>query len=547
MTEFDWILNQSEGPFFERKSCFDRSEGKLRQRSARELARDLCETLAAMANADGGTVVLGVENDGTVSGADYPGDRLDVLRRAPQANVRPPLQVRVHSPVLHDKPVLVYEVDWSPEAHQLADGRYLLRVGEHNMPFPASDIEAMKEGKRRRVTEARFVQGAVLDDLDASLITSLAARVGLAPCPEDVLLRYRLAETRHGRLMLTLAALLLFGKDPGRWHPRCGIDFVKCEGTGRKFGADLNVVKRVRLDAPLVRLIEEAYHSIQPHVRERQKLVDLFFEERLEYPTFVWQEAIINAIAHRDYGYEGTQVEVWMFDERLEIRSPGDLIAPVTLDRLRRGERIHASRNPRIVRVLTDLGYMREQGEGIPRMVTTMEREGLYPPEFRLEAGVIFTVTLRNTPAYSVETIRWLQHFERLGLSGNQKRLLAYAREHGGRFTSRAYQRLVQIDLYAASRDIKDLARKGIVQLPKKHGRVYRLVARDSQSSPEKPPEYVVLEAVLATKGRLKNQDIREILGVNTAKAGRIARRLVAGGWLRAEGEKRGRYYVTAR
>ena len=129
-------------------------------------------------------------------------------------------------------------------------------------------------------------------------------------------------------------------------------------------------------------------------MRERQPLVDLFFEEQLEYPTFAWQEALVNAIAHRDYRYDGLGIEVWMFDDRLEVRSPGELVEPVTLERLRRRDPIHASRNPRIVRVFTDAGYMREQGEGVPRMFEVMERAALHPPELRLEADVIFTVTL---------------------------------------------------------------------------------------------------------------------------------------------------------
>lgn len=240
-----------------------------------------------------------------------------------------------------------------------------------------------------------------------------------------------------------------------------------------------------------MRLISEARSAIEPHLRERQQLVDLLFEERLEYPTFAWQEAIVNAVAHRDYRYEGMGIEVWMFDDHLQIRSPGELVEPVTLERLMSRSRIHASRNPRLVRVLTDLGYMREQGEGIPRMFEVMEREGFSPPELLLEADAIFTVTLKNTPVYSLETLRWLAQFDSLSLSGNQKRLLAYAKEHGNAFTSRAYQKLVNVDLYTASREIKDLIRKGIVRLPKKGGRIYELSSPKAQSSGSKPEEYI--------------------------------------------------------
>jgi ATP-dependent DNA helicase RecG len=543
MTDLKWILHQQEGQFFERKSCFDRSQGKVRRRPVRDVAWDVAETLAAMANADGGALVLGIEDDGAVSGADYPEDRLKILRSAPKTHIKPAVKARIREGKLNEKPVLLFEVDWSMEAHQLTDGRYLLRIDDRNVPFPAADIEAMKEGKRRRVTETRFVSEATLADLDLALIDRLGERQGMRASSEGILAHYRLAEGRNGRTVLTMAALLLFGKDPGRWHPRCGIDFVKYEGTERRVGAALNIIKRERIEGPLVLLIEKVYETIRPHLRERQRLVDLFFEEKLEYPTFAWQETIVNAVAHRDYRYEGLGVEIWMFDDRLEIRSPGELVEPVTLERLLRQERIHASRNPRIVRVLSDFGYMREQGEGIPRIFEAMERDGLYPPGIRLEAEAIFTVTLRNTVAYSPETLRWLAQFEPQGLNGNQKRIMVYAKEHQNAFTSREYQKLVGADIYEASRDIKELIGKGLVKLPRKGGRIYELLSVASGATAEKSPEFVALEAVLKENGFIKNEDIRKILRVSVRQATRIASRLVADGWLRSEGYLKTRRY----
>ncbi|MEW6718494.1 MAG: ATP-binding protein [Chloroflexota bacterium] len=308
----------------------------------------------------------------------------------------------------------------------------------------------------------------------------------------------------------------------------------------------MNVVKREQLEAPLITLIERTFETIRPHIRERQRLVDLFFEEWLEYPTFAWQEAIINAVAHRDYGFEGVGIEVWMFDDRLEVRSPGELVEPVTLERLQKRERVHASRNPRLVRLLTDLGHMRELGEGIPRMCDVMEEEGLYPPEFRLEADVIFTVLLRNTPVYSLETRRWLRQFEPLSLSGNQKRLLAYAREHDGTFTSRSYQKLVGKDIYTASQDIKDLIRKGVAHLQKKGRRIYRLVEPGEKKSLAFPSEYQALEARLTKQGWITNTDIRKLLGVSRLEATRIAASLVKMGLLRKEGERRWARYLPS-
>jgi len=543
MTDISWIKTRTEGQFFEQKSCFDRSTGVMKRRKPGEVANDIAETLVAMANADGGTLVLGIEDDGTPTGYDYPADRLVLLYHAAQNLVIPPLHPRVIHSHLDDIPVLLFEIDWSNDIHQLTDGRYLLRVGDKNLPFSARDIVAMKEGRQRRATEMRMVPEATQSDLDNALIARFAQRIGTNESPEEILLRYRLAERNESGLRLTLAALLLFGRDPQRWHPRCGIDLVKYDGIERRSGEQLNIVKRERMDTPLLELIEQAYRFIPTQLRERQHLVDLFFEESLEYPTLAWQEAIVNAVAHRDYRYDGMSIEVWLFDDRMEIRSPGELVEPVTIERLCRREHIHASRNPHIVRVLTDYGYMREQGEGIPRMFDVMEREGLYPPDFRMNAETIFSVTFRNTPIYSRDTLNWLAQFKPMGLSGNQTRILAFAKEHNNRFTSSDYQKLVCVHLYAASKDIKELIRKGIVRLMKPGGRSYEVFPTSSGITQEKPATYLAIESLLSEKGYLKSADIQMILGVSRRHAIRIANSFVEEGWLTVSGEGRQKQY----
>jgi ATP-dependent DNA helicase RecG len=538
--DISWILHKNEGQFFEMKSCFHRSNGTKKRRKPTEVAYDIAETISAMANADGGTLVLGIEDDGTPTGYDYPEDRLALLFNATRNLIRPPLNPRITQCKLDDVPVLLFEIDWSSDTHQLTDGRYLLRVGDKNIPFSARDIIAMKEGHKRRATEMSMVKDATLSDIDNNLITRFAQIIGTNETPEEILLRYRLAEHHHNGMRLTLAALLLFGIDPMRWHPRCGIDFVKYDGNERRHGEQLNIVKRERMDGSLISLIEKAYHFIPTQLRERQHLVDLFFEERLEYPTLAWQEAIVNAVAHRDYHYEGMSIEIWLFDERMEIRSPGELIEPVTIERLCRREHIHASRNPRIVRVLTDYGYMREQGEGIPRMFDVMEREGLYPPNFRMNAETIFSVSFSNTPIYSRDTLQWLSQFD---LSRNQKRILAFAKEHNNQFTSRDYQKLIGIDLYNASKDIKDLIRRGIVRLPQSGGRLYEIAISSSDIIREKPATYLSIEALLFQKGFVKSIDIEGIMGVSRRQAIRIANSLVEQGWLISIGKGPQRQY----
>ncbi|PKO21184.1 MAG: hypothetical protein CVU38_16070, partial [Chloroflexi bacterium HGW-Chloroflexi-1] len=129
---------------------------------------------------------------------------------------------------------------------------------------------------------------------------------------------------------------------------------------------------------------------------------------------------------------------------------------------------------------------------------------------------------------YGPETLRWLAQFETLNLNGNQKRLLVYAHEHSNPCTSRAYQKLVDIDIYTASRDTKDLIRLGVVRLQKKGGRLYELTLASAFEAAEKPEELVALEPMLKAKGYIQNQDIRATLDVSRRQATRIAQQLVA-------------------
>ena len=531
----------SEGQFFERKSAFERSGSHPRRRRAADIARDIVETLVAMVNADGGELVVGIEDDGTVSGVPHPKDRIGMLRRAPgdRNYVQPPLRFQVQEVHGADGLLLLhFRADWSPEVHRLADGRYLLRVNDANMPFPAEQIAALKSTKGQGLLERSFPPGATLDDLDLKLVRELFED----EAPEETLSRYRLIEGRNGRSVPCLAGLLLFGKDPLRWHPRCGIDFVRWEGAERKHGAELNVVKRLRIEGPLARLPHQAFDTIQHYIRERQELHDLFFTERLEYPTFVWQEAIVNAIAHREYSIQGASIEVWMFDDRIEVRSPGLPPHPVTVEALNRQEHLHLSRNPLIVRVLVESGYMRELGEGIPRMFAEMERGGFYPPRFGDIGGAAFQVTLRNQPIYDRTTLEWLQKFADLDLMGDQKRLLAYAHAHGDQFTSRDYQKLAGLDIYGASNSIKELIRKGVVQSTGKGSRVYQVVEL-TQARFSVPEELVKMLPVLQEKGQITNSDVRRILGVARNTASRLLKVWSERGLLRKCGTGRGTVY----
>jgi ATP-dependent DNA helicase RecG len=476
--EIGILLKQDRGQFLEFLSAYDYKRGGARKKNEQDLAREIARILSSMANADGGTLLVGVEPDGSVTGLPYAQDEIRSLVQAPQSLLGPPLSASSERVEFDNAQLLRFDVSPGLEIYRIAAGRSFYRIAAESPSLPTEQIQSLKEAKKSVFFERQPARHALWTDLDQDAISTFVKKIQQSRDPQLVLGQsYHLLDTSGSRLSLTNAAVLLFAKDPTRWHPRCGIDFAKYEGIERQYGASLNVIKRIRFEGPLVRLIDEAVGRIKEHIRERIILHDLFFRERLEYPTFAWQEALINAVAHRDYALTGASIEIWMFDDHLEVRSPGLPPAPVTLEQLRLQKSIHFSRNPLIVRALADLGYLREMGEGVPRMFREMEHYGLRPPEFSAE-GFLFTVTLRNTPIYDDDTLRWLTQFGNAPINFRQRRLLAYAYCHGKTFSTAEYQRIAEVDRDTAYRDIRGMIRAGILAPLKPKSRSYRIVER---------------------------------------------------------------------
>jgi ATP-dependent DNA helicase RecG len=476
--EIGLLLRQDRGQFLEFLSAYEYKKNAAQKKRNEDFARDIARLVGGMANADGGVLLVGVEPDKGVTGVPHTHEELQALVQSPQTFLTPPLNPSCRRAQLGNLLLLKFEITPSSEVHRSAGGRAFYRIATENPALPPEQILRLKESKRHVFYERQSVLDAGLEDLDFAAVAALAEKIADTRDPGTVLGNvYHLIDNSREKPTLTMAALLLFAKDPSRWHPRCGIDFVKYDGTQRGLGSSINVVKRIRFEVPLCRLIDEAVGRVKEHIRERTVLHDLFFRERLEYPVFAWQEALVNAVAHRDYSLTGAPVEVWMFDDRIEVRSPGLPPSPVTIEQLRRQERIHFSRNPLLVRALADLGYLREMGEGIPRMFQEMERHGLKAPEFSTE-GFIFTVTLRNTPIYDDATLKWLTQFGAAGVNSRQRRLLAYAHSHGNSFSTMDYQRVAEVDRDTAYRDIRLMVKQSIVAPLKPKSRTYKIIER---------------------------------------------------------------------
>lgn len=424
-------IQLGEGQFREFKSALERSSMPPRPRDSAAIARDVGDTLVAFANADGGELLLGVEDDGRLTGLPHAEDRMQVILDAPKTHVltSTPLQGVTRAILNLDGLRLIrFHVPKSTtQIHQTSDGRCLQRVNTDNVPAQFEQLTYERAEKLSREYDRGFIDGATLADLDGEILSATVGRVSAGTSVDKFLQYLDLLTYEGGLCRLRRAALLLFAKDVTRWHPRCQLRLLRILGDRLQVGADYNVQRDEVVSGCILKLIEEAWSALRAHLAIERFSDQGIFRERVLYPETACQEAIINAIAHRDYANEGSGIEVFIFNDRMEIASPGGLLSGVSVDMLRNAERIHLSRNAYISRVLRELGYMREMGEGIPRIFRALEDRDMVPPDFTANP-YRFSITLHNRSIFSQKDRAWLESFEGIPISRDEQRVLVFVR-----------------------------------------------------------------------------------------------------------------------
>lgn len=236
---------------------------------------------------------------------------------------------------------------------------------------------------------------ATIEDLDEELLERYREILQAKDVSYEQLLRARgFIKQQNGTIRLTNAAVLLFARNIEQFYPNCRIRFIRYEGTFAKTGTDINITRDKNLDFSILRIIEKAKDFISTQLREFTALDKETgtFKIVPEYPEFAWLEGVVNAVTHREYAMTGKYILVSMYDDRLEIESPGKLPNIVTVENIRE---TRYARNPRISRVLTDFGWVRELNEGVKRIYADMETFFLDDPVY-CEPGQSVRLTLKN-------------------------------------------------------------------------------------------------------------------------------------------------------
>jgi len=393
---------------------------KRGENSGLEFKRDdvhpesLAKEIVALANFEGGYIVLGVEDNGAVAGITR--DRIEEwVMEICRTHVQPSL-IPFFELISWDQLKKVAVVTIPPDC---PDKPYKARSGGRWITFIRSGStsrEATRDEEQRLYQssglfryELKPVPGATIKEFDFRRLENYFKDVRRQECPprgdlatwETLLVNTEIMTEYRDLKLPTVGGLLLFGRNPNRYLPQAGITAVAYPGPEKEYAAR----ERAILRGPVVPLLDREGEPVENGLIDQAMAfvkrnigVQSWIDEhgrrrdRWDYPLEAIREAIVNAVAHRDYTISGTDIEISIYTDRLEVISPGKLPNTVTIERMKAGCRY--TRNELIKEVLRDYQYVEATGLGVPRkIIAGMRAHNGTEPDL-IEEEFSFTVRL---------------------------------------------------------------------------------------------------------------------------------------------------------
>lgn len=437
---------------------------------------DLAVLISAFYNTRGGTIVIGVDDQRQPVGVGRPQSVevgiINIIRDRLDLDVLPAIEIVAYQGwefVVVTCPRGLY-----PPYFVRGEPRPYMRVGSSNRLATHAEIRRLYLLSGETSYETLPCRAAALSDLSPRLIARYRERrnrhtAGVFDLSDEELLRnLGCVVEDEGRLLPTNAGVLLFCEDPYRFLRQNEITCAQFKGADM-----LRTIDRRDLRGPLPDLVVEAEQFLYRHIRIGHEVIGFEGIDYWEYPREALREAFINAIIHRDYSIVSGRIRIFMFDDRIEFYSPGDLLPGVTVEKMQRLESQSKLRNPVIVEVFRDLGgFVEKMGTGIQRMAREMEEHGLPIPKFE-ELGGEFRVTLLGPGERFMEKAAAL--LRRREVNDRQRQALAYLGQHG-RITRQEYERLTGVRHSLANRELRDLLDKRIISRAGTGQKVYYIL-----------------------------------------------------------------------
>jgi len=527
--------------------------------------KEIYEEVVAMANTSGGILLVGVEDDGTVTGAQpRHGQATDRFRfqSAIFNNTVPSINTRI-SILQHTTDIVVaIEVDPYPEPCATASGKSLRRAigGDgkpQTVPFYPRDQRSRRVDLGLLDFSAQKMESKgfdALSPLEFERLRGMIARLRgdrslLELSDSDLAKALMLVETEANRLTPNISGLLLVGKEPiiEELFPTHEINF-------QVFDSDSNVVVNECFHGPLLKVLEELESRFAARNEEREMNLGLFRVPIPDYSPIGFREALNNAVVHRDYSRLGGIYIQW-YGDRMLITNPGGLPEGITVENILVHE--PKPRNPRLTEAFKRIGLVEKTGRGVDKIYEGQIRYGRPVPDYsRTDSQAVRVILHGGKPSLEFAAFVYEQDKNETPLSLDE--LMALNELFFERRTdSERLGGLIQKGTVEGRKVLERLHERGFVEAKgEKKGRVYHLAGHlYSRFGMEKQyvrakgfqpfqQEQMIFEYV-RTKGRITRSEVAGLCHLTSDQAARLLRRLVKKHpGFRLVGEKRGSFYT---
>lgn len=521
----------------------------------------IIEAVVCMANGQGGLLVLGVEDDGTVTGvAPRHGSTTEppLLQAMILNKTESPVATRVEIYEVADLPVAVIDVPNMPMPVGTKTGKYLRRSLRTDgkpecTPYPLHEMLSFgltAQGRDYAETPAR---GATVSDLDAGefarfrrLCASGKGDRVLAELADDEILRsLRLVLPAHDNA-LTLGAVLLFGTPESviRYVPTAEVIFQELRGD--------SVAANDTMTLPLFRAAERLFDLIDVRNSEQELMVGLHRIGIPRVPVGTIRESIANAMVHRDYSEVGP-VAVQLHDETFRVRSPGGFPAGITLRNFLDDSK---PRSAILAEAFKRAGIVDRAGRGIREMYRQLLRIGRGVPDYSATSDNAVIVEIGTSDA-DLEIVRFLLEFEESSgrmLQLPQLQIIHEIKAMGPETTTELIEATHESDAVVRTH-LARLAEMGLIE-SRGNGRsrrhhltaaFFRLAQASAyvrlQDTDPIQQDHMIL-AYVDQFGRISRGQAAELCHLTPGQARTALKRLTDAGELQLRGERRGAYYV---
>ncbi|MBN2742441.1 MAG: putative DNA binding domain-containing protein [Marinilabiliaceae bacterium] len=357
----------------------------------------IAKTVTAFANTSGGKMIIGVNDNRQIIGINDNElfNLQDKIASIISDNCTPGINPEIYSVNIKGKLVLVIEVvrgnlkPYFIKSQGKADGTYV-RIGATNRLADLETIAELERQKRHISFDEEICYETTLDQLD---ITSLTQRFESIhkPLNREKLENLKLIKTENGKTYPTHALMILLGK------------FVHCTVKCARFkGYTMSVfTDKKEYNGDIFTILENIQSFVLNHINLKGEINGLYRTDTYEIPVPALREALINALVHRDYINQGRDIKVGIYDDIVNIVSPGGLPFGITMDDALNGR--SEVRNRTVAHVFKELGLIEQWGSGINRIINTCLAQGLQKPKIT-EQNDFFDVEFFRPQSYTSET-----------------------------------------------------------------------------------------------------------------------------------------------